>query len=341
MADERFLVTGAFGCIGAWAVRQLVREGVSTTTYDLPGEPRRLRLLLSDEELAQVSLVAGDITDLGALERTIVERGITHVVHLAALQVPFVRADPVRGALVDGVGTTVVLEAVRRHLDQVRGLVYASSAAVWGPVGAYPPGPLADDAPHLPTTLYGVLKHANEESARIFWQDWQVPSTGLRPDVVYGPGRDQGVSSFPSKAILAAAAGLPYHLPAGGRIGLQFAPDVAAVFVRCARSGAPGAEVYDIGGPPADIEELVATIEQVVPEARQTMSVGEDRWTGPEISGRRLEEALGSVQRTSLSDGVRISVEMFRDAIEAGLIDAPAIVESDALGRAAGKAANR
>ncbi|HUP54008.1 MAG TPA: hypothetical protein VM408_00770 [Methylomirabilota bacterium] len=27
-AGERFLVTGALGCIGAWTVRQLARDGV-------------------------------------------------------------------------------------------------------------------------------------------------------------------------------------------------------------------------------------------------------------------------------------------------------------------------
>lgn len=334
MATERFLVTGAFGCIGAWAVRQLLEEGVAAFGYDLPGEPRRLRLLLSAEELGWVRLIEGDITDLDALERCVVDNGITHVVHLAALQVPFVRANPVRGAVVDGVGTTVVLEAVRRHADQVAGLAYASSAAVWGPASDYPPGPLADDAPHRPTTLYGVLKHANEESARIYWQDWQVPSIGLRPDVVYGPGRDQGVSSFPSKAILAAAAGLPYHLPQGGRIGLQYAPDVAAGFIRAARRARLGAATYDIGGGSVEIEELVRTIERVVPAAAGALTVGEGRWAGPELSGCRIDADLGPIPRTSLEDGVRASVELFTAAIAAGTIDAPAIVESDALGAA-------
>ena len=32
---ERFLVTGALGCIGAWTVKRLVDEGVPVWTYDL------------------------------------------------------------------------------------------------------------------------------------------------------------------------------------------------------------------------------------------------------------------------------------------------------------------
>jgi len=49
----------------------------------------------------------GDIIDQAAFERAVVDNGITHIIHLAGLQVPFVRADPVQGARVNVVGTTL------------------------------------------------------------------------------------------------------------------------------------------------------------------------------------------------------------------------------------------
>jgi nucleoside-diphosphate-sugar epimerase len=49
MAEERFLVTGALGCIGAWTVKRLRNENVPVWTYDLPGNPHRLRLLMGDD----------------------------------------------------------------------------------------------------------------------------------------------------------------------------------------------------------------------------------------------------------------------------------------------------
>ncbi len=177
MGDERFLVTGALGCIGAWAVRRLVAAGVPVWAYDLPGSEHRLRLVLDDEQRARVGMIAGDITDMAAFERAVADHGITHIVHLASLQVPFVRADPVRGAQVNVVGTTIVFEAARRHAGQVRGLAYASSLGVYGPPERYPPGPLAHDAPLLPPTLYGVFKQANEGTARIYWQEHGLPSS--------------------------------------------------------------------------------------------------------------------------------------------------------------------
>src|SRR5262249_25945998 len=156
-------------------------------------------LVLSDEELAALAQVRGDVTDLAQLQGTLAEHGITHIVHLAALQVPFVRADPPLGARVNVVGTVNVFEAVRTATGLPGTPAYASSIA------AYAPG----DGLTLsgtPATLYGVFKRANEETAAVYWQDHGIASIGLRPHTVYGPGRDQGVTSAPTKAMLAAAA---------------------------------------------------------------------------------------------------------------------------------------
>src|SRR6201996_496599 len=70
MSDERWLITGALGCIGAWTCRQLVREGHDVVAYDLGHDRHRLELVLSDAELGEVELVRGDVTDLAALEAT-------------------------------------------------------------------------------------------------------------------------------------------------------------------------------------------------------------------------------------------------------------------------------
>src|SRR5438094_664415 len=79
MSDERFLITGALGCIGAWSCAQLVREEVPVILYDLSANMERLELIMSPEELEQLKLVQGDVTDLDQLERTVVEHDITHL----------------------------------------------------------------------------------------------------------------------------------------------------------------------------------------------------------------------------------------------------------------------
>jgi nucleoside-diphosphate-sugar epimerase len=42
MSEERFLVTGAAGCIGVWVLRNLVREKVLVAAFDLDEKQKRL-----------------------------------------------------------------------------------------------------------------------------------------------------------------------------------------------------------------------------------------------------------------------------------------------------------
>src|SRR5438128_7244121 len=157
----RVLLTGGYGCIGSWIVKNLLERGDQAWIYDLKEDPRRLRLILAEENVREVGFIQGDVTDLPTLRKAINRHGITHVVHLAGLQVPVCRADPLLGAKVNVLGTLTVFEAVKSLGAQIKRLVYASSAAVFGPPQDYPPGPLADTVPLTPTTHYGYFKVCN------------------------------------------------------------------------------------------------------------------------------------------------------------------------------------
>jgi UDP-glucuronate 4-epimerase len=332
MADARFLVTGAMGCLGAWAVKLLVEDGAAVCTYDLATNPHRLRLIMEDQALAGITMLTGDITDLGQFERVVREQRITHIIHLAALQVPFVKADPVLGAAVNVTGTTVVLETARRCRDQIAGLVYASSAGVYGSNDANPLRPLTDDTPLHPPTLYGVFKQANEGTARIYWQDHGVPSLGLRPcGIVYGPGRDQGMSSPPSKALLAAAIGRPYHLPFNTATVFEYARDVADCFIRGARTSIAGAPVHNLGGIAMPLSEIVTLIEDIVPEMRGRITIGDEVLAGPiQVDERALTALIGAVDWTPPSEAARETIQIFRQAAREGKLDADRILGASA-----------
>ena len=60
----RVLLTGGYGCIGAWITRNLLQRGDQVWIYDLKEDPRRLRLILDEERVRQVAFVPGDVTDL-------------------------------------------------------------------------------------------------------------------------------------------------------------------------------------------------------------------------------------------------------------------------------------
>jgi nucleoside-diphosphate-sugar epimerase len=312
MMNERFLVTGALGCIGAWVVKRLVDEGTPVWTYDLGTNTHRLMLIMDDEALAKVHIVQGDITDFDTFDRVVTENGITHVIHLAAFQVPFVRAEPVLGAKVNLVGMSVVLESAKRHLEQIRGLTYASSVAVYDPSGTA----------FVPATLYGVHKVAKEGMARVYSQDYGLHTIGLRPHTVYGPGRDQGLTSSPTKAMLAAAAGRPYKITFGGTIVMEHADDMAKVFIDAARARPSQAAVYDVGGSTVSVEAIMQAILAVAPEMADKLDYNPTPLPVSASShAAALEAALGSPSWRPLDEGVRGTIEQFRRAIDAGRID--------------------
>ena len=205
----RVLITGGYGFIGAWIIRNLLALGDQVWVFDLKQDARRLRLILPETEVAKVAFIQGDVTDLVALESAIAAHGITHVIHLAGLQVPTCRLDPILGAKVNVLGTLAVFEAVKAAGTQVQRLVYASSAAVFGGPDNYPPGSLGDDVLLVPSTHYGVFKCCNEGNARIYFQDFGISSIGLRPGRS-GVGRDLGMTSEPTRAIKAVLLGRPY-----------------------------------------------------------------------------------------------------------------------------------
>ena len=308
--SERTLVTGALGCVGAWTIKALLELGEEPVGYDLGDDDSRLRLVLSDGEAARVTLVAGDVTDGDALGRALDEHEITRLVHLAALQVPFCRADPVRGARVNVLGTVVVFEAVKARRERIPGLVFASSTAVYNSAD---PSPAPESGGTAPSTVYGIYKLANEGTGRVFWQDEGVASIGIRPYVVYGPGRDQGLTAGPSLAMAAAARGEGLEIAYGGSAQYDYVPDVGRAFALAARAATDGAHVANFPGEPSTMEEVVAAIEDAAPVVAGRITWKDERLPFPEsLEGQLLERLVGALPRTPLADGVRATIEHLR-----------------------------
>jgi UDP-glucuronate 4-epimerase len=310
---ERFLVTGALGCIGAWTVRQLAREGVPVVAFDLGRDPRRVAQITERDELDRIEFVTGDITDLPSVERALDEHDITNVIHLAALQVPFSRADPPRGAEVNVTGTVNVFEAVKRRGDGMAPVVYTGSIGMFSPGDVDPvSGRLAEDADAHPGNHYGVYKLANEGSARIYWADSGVPSVGLRPMTVYGAGRDQGMTSSPTAAIAAAVLGVPFQISFGGRTLFQYAEDVAQTLILASRSAPDGPRVFNLGGSNVALEEWVQAIEATVPEAAGLITIAQTELPFPaDIAHDRLAE-LGDVPVTPYREAIAATADIYR-----------------------------
>lgn len=311
-SSTRFLVTGAKGCIGSWVVKNLVEAGHRPVLFDLDNKSHRLAMLLDQDQMKNVVFVQGDISELQDVESTVVDHGITNVIHLAGLQVPFCAADPPRGVRVNVLGTINVFEVAKRHRGQVKNVVYASSSAVFGPPEFYGSKQITASAPLYPLTHYGAFKQCNEVNARVYYNNDGISSVGLRPWAVYGVGRDQGRSSGPTKAIKAAVVKQKYTIPFTGGLDLHYVDDAAKIFIRSAETSLTGARVYSPRGSVVQIAEFIETLKRILPQAGDLITAsGGTQQVAYDIDGSDLSRDLAPIPSTSLEKGIVETARMF------------------------------
>jgi nucleoside-diphosphate-sugar epimerase len=303
------LVTGAGGCIGSWALSLLVDAGVKTVAFDLTEDKRRPRLLMAESDLAKVQWLTGNIGDTTLVAKTVAAVKPCAIIHLAALQVPFCKADPVAGANVNVTGTVNVFEAARR--SDVRRVAYASSIAAHGAM---------ENSPWA-ATLYGAYKYCNEQTARVYSDDFGLATVGLRPGVVYGVGRDQGMTSKTTVAILAAAAGKPYSIPFTGPVSWLHAGEVASAFIKAVSVERDEAAVFDINGTASTVEQSLHMIRKVAPGC-QLQATGNSLPFPMELSDLPVRHFLGDYGKMELEDGIRFTFDRFKVLLAKNMLSA-------------------
>lgn len=322
MPGEVFLVTGAAGCVGAWAISALHQQGVPFVAVDLTDDRRRLRMIL-DAEHPRGVFVQADVSRPGALDQIVSDHQVTHIVHLAALQIPACAANPSLGAEVNVVGTINILETIRRTQGRIHGFSYASSVAVFN---ASTDRRVGTDGPStsIPSTLYGAYKRTVEAVASIYSSDFGIGSIGLRPCVIYGLGRDQGLTSDVSNAMWAAATGVPSKVRFSGLTTFQYAEDVANIALLAARASGKQAACCDLGGSSSTVEEVVELIERSVPGAAGSITVTGSELPFPAIyDPAPLQVQIGPFSYEPLTSGVSKSIERFRTLHERGALGPP------------------
>ncbi len=308
-AGSTTLVTGGMGCIGAWTLYELVKRGFRAVNFDASADRHRLDWLMSRDEQAQITFVQGDLRDADAVNAVVAEHGVEQVIHLAALQVPMCRANPVLGAQVNVTGTVNVFEAARKN--GIEHIAYASSIGVYGPPADFPPGLIANDAPRHPRTLYGAYKVCNEQTAQVYFHDCGISSACLRPYTVYGVGRDQGMTSEPTHALVAAVKGQPYRIGFCGEMQFHFAQDVARQFILAAETPLDGAYAYNLGGQPRTVEQFAGIAEQLLPESQ--IEVADVALPFPAgFDDSELRKRYETVYETPLEEGIATTIAHVR-----------------------------
>ncbi len=311
LTGKSVLVTGAAGCIGAWVVKELSATGAKPIVLDLSENRSRLKLIMDEAE--RVPWIKGDITDYDQVVSAVRDNDVFGIIHLAALQVPFAKANPILGTKVNVMGTTHVFEAAREI--GVSRIAYASSIAA----------PAMGENEYM-ETLYGAHKVCNEQMASVYWQDWKVPSVCIRPGVVYGPGRDQGMSAAPTIAMLAAFAKKEYEIPFTGPVSYVHAQDAATRFIAAIARETQGAPIFDMNGRVVDMTDVCSEISTQTSENR-ARAVGKSLPFPALPDDGNLDAFLGVSDHKTFSQGVAETLDLFRSARERGVLTDDLITE--------------
>ena len=168
-------------------------------------------------------------------------------------------------------------------------------------------------------TLYGAYKFCNEETAKVYMQDWDVPSTCLRPGVVYGVGRDQGMTSKTTVAILAAALGKNYTIPFTGPVSWLHAGEVASAFIKSVSKPREAAKVFDINGTSSTVESSIQLIHSIS-NSIQITSAGSPLPFPMSLSDAPIRSYLGDYGSVELSAGIEATFSSFKRLIEMNLL---------------------
>lgn len=293
---KRVLITGGSGFLGAWIIRRLAARGVAVRVFDIQAERRTVEAI-AGTMAHRLEWEVGDIWNANAVDRAM--QGCDGVIHLAGVLTSDCSRHPVRGAEINLIGTLNVFETA--HAQGIGQVVYASSAGVYGPHDVQQP---------LPTTHYGAFKLACEGAARAYWQERGIASVGIRPFVVYGPGRETGISAGPSLACRAAARRQAFTIGYTGSCGLVYVDDVAQAFEHALLTPAHGASVHNMVGQRTTVDEVIAEIRRQVPDVRITAD-GAPLAIAAGIAKDGLNTLLPG-PRTSLAQGIAATLDYYR-----------------------------
>ena len=181
---QRVLVTGGAGLIGSTIVDQLTyRDDIEIIVYDnfVRG---RMGNLAGARERGNVTVVEGDVRDVGALANAMAD--IDVVYHMAAIRITLCAEDPRLALEVMADGTFNVLDAA--VTADVNKVLVASSASVYGLADTFPT--TEEHHPYNNRTIYGTTKVFTEGLLRSFNEMYSLDYVAMRYFNVSGPRMD-------------------------------------------------------------------------------------------------------------------------------------------------------
>jgi CDP-glucose 4,6-dehydratase len=308
-------VTGAYGLLGSWLVKALVREGHAVTVLKRDVDVRSALTIEGTED--EVNVVRGDLLDAALMERVLADYEVDTVFHLAAQTlVGVAHRSPVPTFEVNIRGTWILLDACRRM--ETRRVVVAASDKAYG---VHEELPYREDFALRPRYPYDVSKAATDLIAQSYWHTYELPVAITRFANLYGGG-DLNASRLVPESVAAALQNRPPVIRSDGTLERDFiyVEDAVDAYLAIADLLADGrglGEAFNAGSDrPHSVLEVVSMVCRVAgadvePDVRgEGVPDGEiaRQW----VDSTKLREMSGWAPRHDLESGLAKTVEWYR-----------------------------
>jgi len=293
---EKIIIFGGSGFLGSWIVKAFLKKGYSVSIFDLKIQKELLSHVVGND-INKIKFINGDITNYDQVQEAI--NDMDHVINLAGLMTPDCSSNPILGAKVNVLGSINVFEALKKNNNKF--LVYASSAGVFGQKDHYYP---------FPETHYGAYKLAVEGVARAYLNEDGISSVGIRPYVIYGPGREVGGTAGVTLACKAAKQGDSYTVNFSGKAGFVYVQDVVDLVEMSIAQIPSGALTFNINGITADVSEFINLIKKNIPLSDIGIE-GDSLSVVDEIRGNEPSKTFKKFKYTSLEDGIKRTIDFY------------------------------
>jgi dTDP-glucose 4,6-dehydratase len=309
----KLFVTGGAGFIGSNFIRYVLHEknNYAIVNYDKLTYAGNLVNLHSIVHHPGYRFVKGDICD--PIEAEAAMRGCDAVVHFAAeSHVDRSIYEPAPVIQTNVTGTFTLLEVARRLA--VSRFVHISTDEVYGDIA--PGDHASEDSLLQPSSPYSASKAASDLLVRSYVRTYKFPALITRSSNNYGPYQ------FPEKflplMITNALSDKPLPIYGDGKQQRDWlhVEDNCRGILAVLERGRIG-EVYNIGG--SHVEENLAMAQRLLrltgkPEGLLRYVAdrpGHDRRYA--LNSRKIESELGWKPEISLEDGVRQTIEWYKD----------------------------
>ena len=243
------VVFGGCGFLGSWLIKKLLDNNFNVVIFDKEIKKNFLKKIIKFSN-NKIDFIKGDITNYDQVFLASQKGEV--LVNLAGLMTPGCSQNPILGNAVNVVGSINVFEAAKNQKNKY--VVYTSSGGVFGRNNPKIP---------FPETHYGAFKLAVEGIARALYLEDKFSSFGLRPFVIYGPGREIGGTAGITLACRASANNEDYTIPFSGKAGFVYVEDVTEIIFRLIQEQPKGANVVNINGITCDVSKIIKILNKI------------------------------------------------------------------------------